>query len=220
MLMNEQEYILQYNLFAYCGNNCVAYRDKSGAKRVKSRRKYDRAAVKKYVKKWCKSHNPSFNNLGNVDCTNFVSQCLYAGGFPMNFDWKSAENNKYMKKLKSNKYYTTSEWSNANSLCDYIFTNMPRCKAFTIKKGKDLDDVYKYLQAGDLIFFSTDRGKPKVPFNHAAIIYSVHKGKIKYAQHSPDVYRELYSRINNPPKEWKKSWYIRIYHVGSYAEWR
>ena len=43
---------------------------------------YDRIRAFQYAERWWNDHNPQFQNMG-VDCTNFVSQVLYAGGFPM-----------------------------------------------------------------------------------------------------------------------------------------
>jgi hypothetical protein len=43
---------------------------------------YDRLAAVRYAETWWNSYNPAFKKF-NVDCTNFVSQCLYAGGIPM-----------------------------------------------------------------------------------------------------------------------------------------
>ena len=48
---------------------------------------YDREKAVDYARKWAYSRNPqyySFDNIGG-DCTNFVSQCLYAGCGVMNF---------------------------------------------------------------------------------------------------------------------------------------
>ena len=40
-----------------------------------------------YALKWAYEYNPKYYNftLLGGDCTNFVSQCLYAGGFNMNY---------------------------------------------------------------------------------------------------------------------------------------
>jgi len=43
---------------------------------------YDRAQAVRYAEMWWNRHNPAFPSF-DVDCTNFVSQCLYAGGAPM-----------------------------------------------------------------------------------------------------------------------------------------
>jgi hypothetical protein len=48
---------------------------------------YDRAAAVAYARKWALSRNPAyydFSRLGG-DCTNFVSQCIYAGSGVMNY---------------------------------------------------------------------------------------------------------------------------------------
>ncbi len=43
---------------------------------------YDRLAAVKYAERWWNSYNPEFETFA-VDCTNYVSQCLLAGGAPM-----------------------------------------------------------------------------------------------------------------------------------------
>ncbi len=48
---------------------------------------YNREDAVAYAHKWALSRNPqymSFSGIGG-DCTNFVSQCLHAGGAPMNY---------------------------------------------------------------------------------------------------------------------------------------
>ena len=48
---------------------------------------YDRRKAVSYARKWAFSKNPDyyyFDEIGG-DCTNFVSQCLYAGSGIMNY---------------------------------------------------------------------------------------------------------------------------------------
>ena len=48
---------------------------------------YDRQAAVRYARRWAHGRNPAyydFDALGG-DCTNFASQCLYAGAGVMNF---------------------------------------------------------------------------------------------------------------------------------------
>ena len=47
--------------------------------------KADNAAV--YADKYWKRYNRSYKEYRGVDCANFVSQCLYAGGMPKTTDW-------------------------------------------------------------------------------------------------------------------------------------
>ena len=50
-------------------------------------REYNRAAAVVYAREWALGRNPAYYNFDNIggDCTNFVSQCLYAGAGVMNF---------------------------------------------------------------------------------------------------------------------------------------
>ncbi|MEM1506501.1 amidase domain-containing protein, partial [Domibacillus sp. 8LH] len=43
---------------------------------------YDRLAAVQYAERWWNSYNPNFRKF-EVDCTNYISQCLLAGGAPM-----------------------------------------------------------------------------------------------------------------------------------------
>lgn len=48
---------------------------------------YDREAAVQYARTWALGRNPRYYNFEKIggDCTNFASQCLYAGAGVMNF---------------------------------------------------------------------------------------------------------------------------------------
>ena len=48
---------------------------------------YDREKAVAYAHKWAYGRNPAYGDFSEMggDCTNFVSQCLHAGGAPMNY---------------------------------------------------------------------------------------------------------------------------------------
>lgn len=48
---------------------------------------YNRESAVAYAHKWAFSRNPAYYNFDKVggDCTNFISQCLLAGGSKMNY---------------------------------------------------------------------------------------------------------------------------------------
>ena len=50
---------------------------------------YDRSKALAYGDKYCINYNPAYNSYKGRggDCANFVSQCLYAGGFPQDSVW-------------------------------------------------------------------------------------------------------------------------------------
>ncbi|BAU29616.1 putative amidase-like protein [Aneurinibacillus soli] len=43
---------------------------------------YDRIAAVRYAELWWNSYNPAYRHFDD-DCTNYISQCLHAGGIPM-----------------------------------------------------------------------------------------------------------------------------------------
>ena len=48
---------------------------------------FDREAAAAYARKWATGTNPNYPRFDN-DCTNFVSQVMLAGGWPMLGDHK------------------------------------------------------------------------------------------------------------------------------------
>jgi hypothetical protein len=50
-------------------------------------RGYDRESAVQYARRWALGRNPAYYDFENIggDCTNFVSQCLYAGAGIMNY---------------------------------------------------------------------------------------------------------------------------------------
>ena len=48
---------------------------------------YSPAKAAAYADKYWKKYNRSYKEYRGVDCANFVSQCLYAGGMPKTDDW-------------------------------------------------------------------------------------------------------------------------------------
>ncbi|PAV29800.1 hypothetical protein CIL05_10575 [Virgibacillus profundi] len=49
---------------------------------LEERFSYDRQAAVQYAERWWNSYNPDYRKF-DVDCTNYISQCLRAGGAPM-----------------------------------------------------------------------------------------------------------------------------------------
>ena len=48
---------------------------------------FDREGAVSYARKWAKNRNPEYYNFDRIggDCTNFASQCLFAGCKTMNY---------------------------------------------------------------------------------------------------------------------------------------
>lgn len=75
---------------------------------------YDLSKAIAYADKWALSRNPSYSYYGGRggDCSNFVSQCLHAGGFPMNSAWYGYGHDKDAK-----------NWISQNDLRAYLVGN-------------------------------------------------------------------------------------------------
>ena len=79
---------------------------------------YNREAVYEYAKKWAYGRNPKYYNFDSVggDCTNFVSQCIFAGCKQMNYD----RNNGWYYINGNNK---SPSWTGVEFLYNFLTTN-------------------------------------------------------------------------------------------------
>lgn len=81
---------------------------------------YDRAAALAYAEKWAFLRNPKYYNFDGLggDCTNFASQCLYAGCRVMNFrpvmGWFYIDLNRRAPAWTGVKYFFNFMTSNAS----------------------------------------------------------------------------------------------------------
>ena len=79
---------------------------------------YNRQNVYEYAKKWAYSRNPKYYNFDPVggDCTNFISQCIYSGGIPMNYN----KNNGWYYINGNDK---SPSWTGVEFLYNFLITN-------------------------------------------------------------------------------------------------
>ncbi len=92
---------------------------------------YDRRAAVQYAEHWWNSYNPAYRKF-DVDCTNYISQCLRAGGAPMrgipdrgNGWWYQADNWSY-------------SWAVAHSLRWYLSGSTTGLKGKEKESAQDL----------------------------------------------------------------------------------
>ncbi|MEI2395013.1 amidase domain-containing protein, partial [Paenibacillus phytohabitans] len=86
----------------------------SGAREVRYRR--EEAAA--YADRWWKDGNPEFE-IFEVDCTNYVSQCLFAGGAPINYTGKR-ETGWWYKGYNGAQEWWSFSWAVSDSLQRYL----------------------------------------------------------------------------------------------------
>jgi len=105
---------------------------------------YDRLAAVQYAERWWNNYNPNFQRF-SVDCTNFVSQCLYAGGAPMRGAPSREEGWWYQGKKWS------FSWSVAHSLRWYLSGSTQGLRGKEVESAGELEpgDVICYDFEGD-----------------------------------------------------------------------
>ncbi|MGN0822998.1 MAG: amidase domain-containing protein [Candidatus Gallimonas sp.] len=133
---------------------------------------YNRTAAVRYAQKWAFRRNPAyydFSNLGG-DCTNFASQCLFAGAGVMNFTpvygwfYRSANDR-------------TASWTGVEYLFQFLTAN-----------GGDgpfaEQTELNALEPGDLVQLGRETGD----FYHTPVVVGFNRGEILVAAHSYDAY--------------------------------
>lgn len=130
---------------------------------------YNRSAAVAYARKWALGRNPAYFNFDALggDCTNFASQCIYAGAGQMNdtpvtgWFYHSAS-------------HRTASWTGVAYLYQFLVTNQsagPFAHAVTEQEA----------QPGDIVQLGTAAGH----FYHSPVITAV-SPTILVAAHTDD----------------------------------
>ena len=123
---------------------------------------YNRAAAAAYARKWAFSRNPAFYDFSKIggDCTNFASQCIYAGAGVMNytpvFGW-------YYKSANDR----TPSWTGVEYLYNFLINNDgagPFAEEVPLNK----------LEIGDIV----QLGKATGDFYHSPVVVGFSRGRI------------------------------------------
>lgn len=118
---------------------------------------YDRDAAVAYAREWAFGRNPRYMNFQGIggDCTNFISQCLHAGGAPMNFT-------KDLGWYFNTAHDRAAAWTGVEYLYRFL-TGESRPGP----KGKAIPIVE--IQPGDLIQLSFLKGQ----FSHSLLVVGI-----------------------------------------------
>ncbi|TVY10175.1 amidase domain-containing protein [Paenibacillus cremeus] len=110
---------------------------------------YNRAEAVQYADQWWDKSNPSYINF-EVNCSSYVSQCLFAGGAPMNYTGKRNAGWWYKGREKGQELWSFS-WAVADSLQFYLLTSRSGLRATEVPEAWQLDigDVISYDWDGD-----------------------------------------------------------------------
>ena len=136
---------------------------------------YDRAAAIQYAETWALSRNPKYYNFDALggDCTNFISQCLFAGSGVMN---ETPVTGWYYHTLNDR----SAAWTGVEYLARFLLTNKgigPHAKEVPISE----------LRPGDILQLGTE----EYHFYHSLLVLS-NSGMPLLATHTNDaLYRPL-----------------------------
>ncbi|MGE5628382.1 MAG: amidase domain-containing protein [Solirubrobacterales bacterium] len=160
---------------------------------------YSRNDAVEYAKRYALFPNRQYIYFGvqekiGGDCTNFVSQCLHAGGIPLSYSlknpwWYNAENYKIC----------SLSWSVAHSLYWYLLRNNQ--KKLKGAKGYETNNISE-LELGDLIFYENKNGL----IFHSAIITGFESVPL-ISQHSVDALNVSYIK----PYYVAKTHFVKVY---------
>lgn len=107
---------------------------------------YNRHLAVAYANRWWNQANPMYRHMG-VDCTNFVSQCLYAGGAPMKYTGIRSSGWWYLPGKPGEPW--SFSWSVAHALRHYLITSTTGLRASIVANPSQ-------LQPGDVITYDWD----------------------------------------------------------------
>lgn len=105
---------------------------------------YDRLKAVQYAERWWNDYNPAYHKF-DVDCTNYISQCLRAGGAPM---WGQPNRGKGWWMSRNTWSYS---WAVAHSLRWYLAHSKTGLRAKEVQRADQLllGDVICYDFQGD-----------------------------------------------------------------------
>lgn len=172
-------------------------------KEVEAAVNYNGKKAANYALDWANSFNGSYANYTSQggDCTNFVSQCLVAGGLPTDYNW-SYNNGK--------SYWTRADW-----LLEW-FKGKPEYSGLIV-----LDPSYNDIQPGDPIFCikgqTINNSAYPNDVDHA-MICTENNGVPKISQHSDARCNVPYSERVGTGKYFGHAYVVKLHELNSDAE--
>lgn len=156
---------------------------------------YDRAAAVAYARRWAFARNPSyfnFNALGG-DCTNFASQCLFAGTGVMNY---TPDIGWYYRSVNDR----AAAWTSV----EYFYRFLTQNEKTGVGNGAGpiaKEVPFAELEIGDFVQF----GRATGDFYHTPIVVGFSRGVPLLAAHT-------YDALDRPLSTWRYE-RLRCIHI-------
>ncbi len=149
---------------------------------------YNRSAAADYAKRWALRRNPKYYDFENIggDCTNFISQCVFAGCGIMNY---TRDTGWYYNSLSDR----AAAWTSVEQLNRFLVSN---------KGAGPLGEItdLQHSEIGDVIQLSDGES-----FYHSCIITGFIEG-------SPFVCAHTYDALNKPLENYNFN-NLRVIHI-------
>ncbi len=165
---------------------------------------YNRNKAVGYALKYALSPNPEFRYFSSTlnaggDCTNFISQCLLAGGAEMVYD-----NNPWWYNHNNLSSTMDDTWSLSWSIAHSLYWNIMR-NSVENKKGikAQILSAASMLELGDIIFYENDENR----IFHSTIVTDYNNGSPLVSQHTYDLRNVSYIK----PYRVKAMHFMHIY---------
>lgn len=161
---------------------------------------YRREDAVLYADRWWDSFNPEFAAF-EVDCTNYISQCLFAGGAPINYTGKRELGWWYKGYIGGQEAWSYS-WSVANALERYLSNSGSALGAEVVARPEQ-------LQLGDVIIYDWDGDGS---YQHSTVVTAFDAGGMPLvnahtvpSKHRYWDYRDSYA--------WTENTVYRFFHI-------
>ncbi|SEU29105.1 Putative amidase domain-containing protein [Paenibacillus sp. NFR01] len=166
--------------------------------------RYNREEAVAYADRWWKEGNPEFE-IFEVDCTNYVSQCLFAGGAPINYTGKR-ETGWWYKGYNGAQEWWSYSWAVSDSLERYLSGSRGTgLRAEAVQRPEQ-------LMLGDVIQYDWDGNGH---FQHSTIVTAFDAGGLPLvnartvsSRHRFWDYRDSYA--------WTDRTAYRFFHISDY----
>lgn len=166
---------------------------------------YDRDAAVSYANDWAEDANPKYTNYIDQggDCTNFVSQCLYAGGMSKSSTWKP----------------NSSAWIDAKYFRNYWKDKDYDYRCYSVSTAlHEWDTIYSLLWPGDIVQYGSSISSSSTTHSQIITDYDSSSKTTKFAQHSDSwsgFYKDASLKAYLYGRPSGKSFYLHIIKNGA-----
>lgn len=162
--------------------------------------RYRREDAVAYADQWWNSGNPEFEEF-EVNCTNYISQCLFAGGAPINYTGRR-ETGWWYKGYVSGQEQWSYSWAVSDSLENYLARNRSGLTATLIERPEQ-------LQLGDVIFYDWN-GDGR--YQHSTIVTAFDAGGMPLVNANTVSSRHRYWDYKDS-YAWTENTTYRLFHI-------